>query len=84
MPTYDYLLETGETIQVPQRITDDALKTIFHDGRFLACKRLITGAPAVHFIEGPSGGWANTGYSKREHERQAEATLGRKLIKSAR
>ena len=46
-------------------------------------KRLISGAPRVHFVDGPSGGWADKGYSLTEGQRKAELKLGRKLVKRA-
>lgn len=44
-------------------------------------KRLIAGTPGFTLIAGDSGGWASQGYSKPEHARKAEQTLGRKLHK---
>lgn len=85
MPTYTYrIIATGETVEVEHGIKEKAWDVIEVDGEWKACERLISGAPGVHFVDGPSGGWSSTGYSKRPHERQAESILGRKLVKAAR
>lgn len=46
-------------------------------------KRLISGAPAVQFISGPSGGWSSAGYALTPAQRKAEHKLGRKVTKRA-
>lgn len=81
MPTYLYAYtdEAGGTFEFQQGIKSEALKE--HNAR--PVKRLIAGAPGFNLIAGPSGGWADQGYSKREEHRQAEQTLGRKLHKPA-
>ncbi len=73
----------GVVFETQQRITEGPL-TECHHCAVPSCipKRLISGGSDVHFIAGDAGGWSNTGYSKRPHERRAEARLGRKLIKS--
>lgn len=43
---------------------------------------IVNNDKAPHFISGSSGGWANSGYSKKPEERRAEQILGRKLHKS--
>lgn len=83
--TYDYeIISTGAVVQVEQRITEPAHTVLELGGEMCRVRRLISGAPQVHLIEGDSGGWSNTGYAKRPHERRAEAKLGRKLTKAAR
>lgn len=69
--------------ETEQRITDGPL-TACHHCAVPKCvpKRLVNVSSDVHFISGASGGWSNTGYSKRPHERRAEQQLGRRLIKS--
>lgn len=88
MPTYDYeILEgehVGKTIELRHSIAAPAEDHAIVNGERVKVRRVISSAPLVHFIDGPSGGWSSTGYSKREHERQAEAVLGRKLVKAAR
>lgn len=81
MPTYTYQYtdEAGGTFEFQQGIKTPALKE--HNQR--PVKRLISGVPGVTFIAGPSGGWSETGYSKKPEHRQAEAILGRKLHKPA-
>lgn len=71
--------------ETEQRISDGPLTQCRHCA-VAKCvpKRLISGVSEVHFIEGDTGGWSNTGYSKRPHERRAEKKLGRKLHKAAR
>lgn len=95
MPAYEYLdTVTGETLTTEQRISDkafawyDAKLKEFHHGmkalsRYHAVKRLISGAPAVQFISGPSGGWSQTGYALTEPQRKAESKLGRKVTRRA-
>lgn len=84
--TYTYeVFETGELIDVEQRITDQPHEwRVAENGHRQAIRRVISAAAPVHFKDGPTGGWASTGYSKRPHERKAEQTLGRPLTKAAR
>jgi putative FmdB family regulatory protein len=87
MPTYTYQCSAGVEFDIEQRITDPKLThcpVCDRDPPFCEPKRLITGAPLVHLIAGDSGGWSESGYAKKEHERKAEQTLGRKLVKAAR
>jgi predicted nucleic acid-binding Zn ribbon protein len=82
--TRTYMCQThGVVFETEQRITEGPL-TSCHHCAVPKCvpKRLINVEGDVHFISGDSGGWSNTGYSKRPHERRAEHRLGRKLIKS--
>lgn len=85
MPTYDYeVITTGQIVQVEQRITEPAHTVLDIDGELRTVRRLISGAPKAHLIAGDTGGWSSSGYSKKPHERRAEAVLGRKLVKAAR
>lgn len=85
MVTRTYMCTThGVVFETEQRITDGPLTSCHHCAS-ASCvpKRLISlNDNDAHFISGDAGGWSNTGYSKRPHERRAEARLGRKLIKS--
>lgn len=95
MPTYLYEdTKTGEQFEAVQGIKDPPYTHRMTSGELvvrtehsLPCskahplKRLIAGAPGFQLIAGDSGGWASQGYSKPEHARQAEQTLGRKLHK---
>lgn len=85
MVTRTYMCITHQVVfETEQRITDGPL-TSCHHCAVESCipKRLISlNESDVHFISGNTGGWSNTGYSKRPHERRAEQRLGRKLIKS--
>lgn len=95
---YEYQdLVTGKTLSVEQRITADAYSHVsakdgswLHDqsGKLSArlwhpVKRLISGAPAVQFISGPSGGWSQSGYALTPAQRKAEHKLGRRVTKRA-
>lgn len=82
--TRTYMCQThGVVFEAQQRISDPPLAECQHcSSRKCVPKRLINLGPEPHFISGPTGGWSETGYSKRPHERRAEAKLGRKLIKS--
>ena len=79
MPTYRYRYtdRKGGEFETEHSIKATALAT--HEGR--PVERLIAGAPRFSLVSGDSGGWASTGYSKTEPQRQAEAALGRKLHK---
>lgn len=69
--------------ETEQRITDGPLAKCHHCANPRCVpKRLINVEGDVHFRSGASGGWAKDGYSKPEHERRAEQTLGRKLVRS--
>lgn len=90
---------TGKTHQVEQRISDsrfthysqaqdawlvisDAAARKFIE-KLHPVKRLISGAPAVQFISGPSGGWSDSGYALTPAQRKAEAKLGRRVTRRA-
>lgn len=80
--TYTYeVTATGKTIDVEQRITEDAHTVLEVDGELVSVRRLISGTPMFDLRSGPSGGWGASGYSKPVNERWAEQTLGRKLVK---
>lgn len=91
MPTYLYEDEAGSRHEVEQRISEAPYTWRDPEtGAWARCKecptalnvrRLIAGAPRFNLVSGESGGWASSGYSKPEHHRQAEQTLGRKLHK---
>lgn len=85
MVTRTYMCTTHQVVfETEQRISDGPL-TVCHHCASARCvpKRLISlNDNDAHFISGSTGGWSNTGYSKRPHERRAEQRLGRKLIKS--
>lgn len=99
MPTYEYLdTVTGETVTTEQRITDEAFtryspsldawggpgfERTFRPPQWHPVKRLISGAPAVQFISGPSGGWSDSGYALTPAQRKAEMKLGRKVTRRA-
>ncbi len=82
--TRTYMCQThGVVFEAQQRISEPPLAQCQHcSSRKCVPKRLIDLGPEPHLISGPTGGWSETGYSKRPHERRAEAKLGRKLIKS--
>lgn len=92
MPTYLYEdTKTGERFEVQQRISEPKLTWRDPEAQVMGfdevpkgkhpLKRLIAGSPSFTLISGDSGGWASQGYSKPEHARKAEQTLGRKLRK---
>lgn len=90
---------TGETLTVEQRITDEPFthyaphaKAFFRSspsvgdagGKCHRVKRQISAeSGGFRLVRGDSGGWGADGYSKKPHERQNEAILGRKLTKPA-
>ncbi len=82
--TRTYLCETtGIEYEVEQRITDpmrimcDRCSNVFCVPKSV----IVNNDKAPHFISGSSGGWSNSGYSKKPEERRAEHALGRKLHK---
>lgn len=83
--TYEYEIiegpHAGSIIELRHSMAAPAEDHAIVNGERVRVRRVITTAPDVHFNAGPSGGWANTGYSKLEHERRAEQVLGRKLVK---
>jgi predicted nucleic acid-binding Zn ribbon protein len=80
VPTYLYqVVATGQEIEVIQSIKEPKHEVLEVDGELVTVKRLIASAVPAVLISGPSGGWASQGYSKPEHMRKAEQTLGRKL-----
>lgn len=81
--TYTYECAAGVEFDVEQSINDPRLATCPVCGKCTP-KRLISAARPFALMDGPSGGWGSTGYAKRPHERQAEAILGRPLVKAAR
>lgn len=85
VPTYTYeVITTGELVEVEQRITELAHTVLELDGELRTVRRVIVSAPRFNLVSGAAGGWSNTGYAKPEHERKAEATLGRPLFKAAK
>lgn len=82
--TYEYeVITTGAIVEVQQRMSDPAHTVLEIDGELRCVRRLISGAPAVQFISGPSGGWSSAGYALTPAQRKAEAKLGRRVIKRA-
>jgi hypothetical protein len=76
--TYTYLVEsTGQTIELEQRITEDAHTVLEIDGQLLSVRRLISGAPQVNLISGPSGGWSETGYAVPLNKRKLRHREGK-------
>lgn len=79
--TYTYFFlsgpRAGTEVDVEQRISEPAHTEI--DGHRV--KRVISAAAPVQFVSGPSGGWAESGYSKPAPHRWAESQLGRSLTK---
>lgn len=92
-------LVTGKIHDVQQRITDEPHTHLnAKDGSWLCdasgklrrsrewhpVKRQISvESGGFRLVRGESGGWSESGYSKKEHERIAEKQLGRKLTKAA-
>lgn len=81
--TYEYeVVGTGQVIEVQQSIKEDAHTVLEVDGELVSVRRLISSkSGGFRLVPGASGGWSDSGYSKRPHQRQAEAALGRSLIK---
>lgn len=79
--TYIYAyVDSGEEFELSHSIKEPARTE--HEGRQV--KRLISSeSGGFRLVEGPSGGWATTGYALAPHKRQAEAILGKKLTKRA-
>jgi len=79
---YLYECAAGAEFEHEARITDPKLTECPVCGKCTP-KRLISGAPRVQFIAGPSGGWSSSGYALTEPQRKAEQKLGRKVIPRA-
>lgn len=82
--TYEYEC-TGtcqRVLEVEQRVTDPKLTECIRCGSPNP-KRLISGAPQLQFISGPSGGWSDSGYALTPAQRKAEMKLGRKVTRRA-
>lgn len=72
------IIETGEQLEIEQKITDARLETIERDGQQIAVKRLITGGTGF-ILRG--GNWHRDGYSTGIQEPEkwaAEAHRGEK------
>jgi hypothetical protein len=83
--TYVYqIISTGKTLEVEQRISEDAHTVLEVDGEMVSVKRLISAAPGFNLVSGPAGGWAESGYGHKPHELDAMRTLGRPLTKAAK
>ncbi len=95
--TYEYQdLDTGEVYEVEQRITESAYRSVTpipgttgiwshfdpNGPEMHPVKRLISRGAPFQLKSGPAGGWGQSGYSKPEYERKAEAQLGHPIRKA--
>lgn len=72
------IIETGEQLEIEQKITDPRLETIEHNGQQVAVKRLITGGTGF-ILRG--GCWSRDDYSagiQNPEKWAAEAHRGEK------